>query len=320
METLVIQTGTRHGRVAELSRSREDSFTIGRSFNNDLVLTDLHVAPQQLKLSREGETWTLSVLDETNPVLLNGKRVTDESPVVKSGDRLSIGRTRLSIFSEDHPVEQTRKLVLSNWLSGESINPILPVAMLLLACLIDFTLSYFEASTSLKWEEVASDELFAAVVIVLWAGIWAITGRIVRHQHHFGLQILATVAIFVFAGLLAMLAEYIAYPFHSPSVDELTGWLVFFAILSLLLRFNLMIATSIHQPGLVASVMAGLLVSVIYGFYIFGNTGEFQYKPVYSAELKPPIIGLYRGISTADYFSQTAKAIESLELELVAEH
>jgi len=315
LETLVIQTGTRHGRYAELTRSHEGSLTIGRGFDNDLVLTDVHVAPQQLKFLREGDHWRLVVLDDTNPVLLNGNKVIGDSPIVKSGDRLVIGRTKLSLFAEDHQVEPTRKLMRSNWRSDKPISPFLPVILLLLACLFDSALTYFESSTNLKWEELAAAELMSAVLIVIWAGIWAIAGRIVRHQHQYGRQIIATLAAFVFGGVLAILSEYIVQPFHSASVEELTGWIVFFVTFSLLLCLNLTIATNIYRPGLVSSMFAGLVIAVTYGLFVFLETETYLYEPAYSASLKPPIIRLYKGIPLEEYFSEASEIFESLEDE-----
>ena len=313
MGTLVIQTGTRQGRVAELIRVREGSLSIGRSFENDLVLTDLHVAPRQIKIVQDEGQWRLLVLDHTNPVLHNGKKITEESPVIQSGDRLTIGRTRLSLFSEQHPVEDTRKLVLSNWLSPDRINPILPIVVLFLACLFDFAFSYFEGSTTLTWEALVSGQLLAAVLIVIWAGSWAVSGRIVRHQYHFGLQIVATAAVFFFASVLDIFVEYVAYPFHSPTVDEVVGWIFFFGILALLLRLNLIVATNIQRSALASSVLAGLVTAVVYGFYFFDDTQEVQYVPVYSAELKPPGIGFSRESSLDDYFSDVFTVTEGLQ-------
>lgn len=312
MDTLVIQTGTRQGRVAELIRVREGSLSIGRSFENDLVLTDLHVAPRQIEIVRDGDQWRLSVLDRTNPALHNGKKITEESPIIQSGDRLTIGRTRLSLFSEQHPVEDTRKLVLSSSLSRESINPLLPIVVLLLACLFDAVLTYFEGSTTLQWEELFSGELLAAVLIVIWAGVWAIAGRIVRHQYHLGLQIIATAAVFLFSSLLGFFAEYVAYPFHSPFVDEVIGWVIFFAILALLLRLNLTVATNIQRTALASFVLAGLVVVVLYGFYFFDDPEEVQYVPAYSAELKPPGLGYSRSSSLDEYFSELSSVAEDL--------
>lgn len=312
MDTLIIQSGTRHGRVAELTRSREGSLTIGRSFENDLVLTDLHVAPRQIEILQDGGQWRLSVLDYTNPVLHNGRKISGESQIIQSGDQITVGRTRLSLFSEGHAVEHTRKLVLSNWLSRESISPIFPIVVLLLVCLFDFTLAYVEGSTALKWEELASGELLSAVLIVLWAGVWAVSGRIVRHQYHFGLQVIATATLFFLATLVGIFAEYLAYPFHSPSVDEAIGWIVFFVTLSLLLHLNLIVATNVQKTTLASSVLAGLVTVVVYGFYFFEESEVLQYKPVYSTELKPPILGFHRGSSLEGYFSDLSTVVEDL--------
>jgi pSer/pThr/pTyr-binding forkhead associated (FHA) protein len=312
MGALVIQTGTRQGRVAELTRVREGSLSIGRSFENDLVLTDLHIAPRQIEIVQDEDNWRLVVLDHTNPVFHNGKKITQQSPVIQSGDRLTIGRTRLSLYSEQHPVEDTRKLVLSNWLSPDTINPILPIVVLFLACLFDFAFSYFEGSTTLNWEALVSGELLAAVLIIIWAGIWSVSGRIVRHQYHFGLQIIATAAVFLFASILGTAVEYVAYPFHSAAVDESVGWIFFFVILALLLHLNLIVATNIQRAALASSVFAGLVSAVVYGFYFFDDPLDVQSVPVYSAELKAPGIGYSPTISLEDYFLDVSRVVANL--------
>ena len=82
MDSLIIKTGVRHGRFAEIARSSGDTFTVGRGFGNDLVLTDPHVAPGLLKFVREGEFWKLILLDHTNPVMLNGVKIEGESVAI----------------------------------------------------------------------------------------------------------------------------------------------------------------------------------------------------------------------------------------------
>ena len=85
MDSLVVQTGGRGGRIAELARSREGRLSVGRGYGNDLVLTDHHVAPEQLIFCHEGEQWLMHVLDRANPVLLNNKRVRNDQIAVSSG-------------------------------------------------------------------------------------------------------------------------------------------------------------------------------------------------------------------------------------------
>ena len=151
MGSLVVQTGGRSGGIAGLTRSKEGRLSVGRGYGNDLVLTDQHVAPEQLIFCQEGEQWLMQVLDHANPVLVNNKRVRDDQIAVSSGDKVTVGRTRLSLYSDAHPVEKTRKLVLSNWLAMEGTSFVLPVIVLLGFCALDLVLSYFEGSTRLEW-------------------------------------------------------------------------------------------------------------------------------------------------------------------------
>ena len=312
MDELVVQIGVKHGRVAELARSRAGNLSIGRGYDNDLVLTDQHVAPRQLEFSQVNGQWYMRILDNTNPVLLNDRRVSGESTPVNSGDQVSIGRTRLSLYGTDHPVDQTRKLVLSNWLTLENTGPILPIVILLGVCLIDLVLLFFESSTDLKWEVSAYDILVSGLIIVVWSGIWALTGRVLRHQHHFGLQLIATSTVSLFATLVSFAAAQFAYPFHSVNVSELFDWAVFFVVLAVLFRINLLIATNIRNTLLGAIVMAALVVVVSYAFTIFGEEDVIQFQPEHANTLKPPGFQVFDGIAVEDYFAKLAKEMRTV--------
>jgi hypothetical protein len=313
MDELVVQIAVKHGRVAELARSRAGKLSIGRGYDNDLVLTDQHVAPRQLEFSQENGQWLMRVLDNTNPVLLNDRRVGGESTPVSSGDQVTIGRTRLSLYSTDHPVHHTRKLVLSNWLTLENTGSLLPILVLLGVCLIDLVILYFESSTDLKWEASAYEILISGLIIVLWAGIWALTGRVLRHQHHFGLQLIATAAVSLFATVIGFAAVQFSYPFHSVNVSEFLDWAVFFVVLVVLFRINLLIATNISDTLLGAISMAVLVVVVSYAFTIFGEDDVIQFQPEHANTLKPPGFQVFDGVAVEDYFAKVAEEMQTVD-------
>ena len=314
METLIVQTGVRHGRVAELTRSDGGRMSVGRSYDNDLVLTDVHVAPQQLVFVRAGDAWHMQVLDSTNPVFLNDRKVTGESPAVRCGDSVTIGRTRLTLHSADRPVEKTRKLMLANWLSRDGGNGFMPVLILLALALLDLGLTFAESSTTLKWAEPAYGQLIAVVVVLLWAGIWALVGRVIRHQPHFGLQLIAGACIMLLTRVLLLGAEYLAYPFHSVRVSELFGWIASFILLALLFHLNLLIATQLLNARAVAMAMSALIIAVFYGFTVFGESEDEQLvlTPEYSATLLPPVLQVSRGVSPSAYFDELERQLKNL--------
>jgi hypothetical protein len=312
MDALVVQIAGRQGRVAELTRSRDGSLCVGRSYDNDLILTDQHVAPQQLAFTQVDDQWQMQVLDHTNPVLLNSKKVIGDSTPVSSGDLVTIGRTRLSLYSSETPVERTRKLVLSNWLALDNTGPIIPVLVLLAVCLFDLTLSYFEESIDLKWEPYAYGVLFSGVIIVSWAGLWAIAGRILRHQHHYGLQLIATTVVSLLASLLSLVGTYLAYPFHNVPVSDAVEWAVILVVLTALLHLNLLIATNIRRTLAVATALAALVTGVSFAFVLFGQDDEIYYIPEYSSTLLPPAFQVFEGQSMDGYFARVKDEVRDL--------
>ena len=66
---------------------------IGRSPHSDLVLADPTVSRVHAVASREGGSWTITDLESTNGVRVNGARV--KQAVLVRGDVIELGRVRL---------------------------------------------------------------------------------------------------------------------------------------------------------------------------------------------------------------------------------
>jgi Inner membrane component of T3SS, cytoplasmic domain len=313
LEAIVVQVEARHGRVAEFSRSSGKHIRVGRAYDNDLVLTDLHVAPHQLRFFREDEQWFMEVTDQVNPVLLNKRPVTEKQCAVGAGDEITVGRTRLHVFSIDHVVEPTRKLMVSNLLALENTGPFLPLAVLIGVSLIDLVTNFFYSSTNLKWLEQVYAVLFSAVICVVWAGLWAIAGRILRQQHHFGLQLIVASGFSLLMTVLAIAANYVAFHAFDAGVEEFVSWLVYACMLLILFRLNFMIATNVQRPLLASFIATALLLGAVYGMYYPWDDEEFEYAPVYSEILLPPPLVVTGGDSAQEYFSDVSDAFQAME-------
>lgn len=313
MEGIVLQVGARHGRVAEFARSVGANLRVGRAYDNDLVLTDLHVAPHQLLFSREDGQWYFEVTEQVNPVLLNKRHVTDARCAVAPGDEITVGRTRLHVLSLDHELEPTRKLMVSNLLALENTGPFLPLATLIGVGLFDLVVNFFYASTNLKWLEQVYGVLFSALICVAWAGLWAIAGRILRQQHHFGLQLMVVSAFSLLMTFLAIAGSYIAFYAFDADVEEFVSWMVYAIALLFLFRLNFMIATNVQRPLLAAFVATTLLLGALYGIYYPWNDEEFEYAPTYSETLLPPPLVLTSGESAQQYFTDLSEAFQEIE-------
>ena len=164
METLVLQLGIKHGRVAELIRSDGQPITLGRALDNDAVLTDPYVAPHQLRLEKDSGDWFAQVIETENPVFQNGEVKANGRFRVQSGDRITIGRTRLKIFASDYRVEDTRKLLLTSSMYQGKQGLIIAFTILALVVLLDGFSDYIQLSVDDDWEQSGiHDQQLAAV-------------------------------------------------------------------------------------------------------------------------------------------------------------
>jgi Inner membrane component of T3SS, cytoplasmic domain len=310
MEAIVLQVEARHGRVAETVRSSGDTLRVGRAYDNELILTDPHVAPHQLHFRREDQQWFFEVTEQVNPVFLNKQRVTDSRCPVNPGDEITVGRTKLHVFPVDHAVEPTRKLMVSNLSALENHGALLPILVLIGVSLVDLAINFFYSSTSLKWLEQVYVVLLSALICVVWAGLWAIAGRILRQQHHFGLQLIIVSGFSLLMTALAMISNFIAFYSFNATVEEFMSWAIYAIALLVLFRLNFMIATNVQRPLLASLIATSLLLGVVYGLYYPWDDEEFEYAPVYSQILLPPPLIVTEGESSQAYFDAVRKAFD----------
>ncbi|MCW8943711.1 MAG: FHA domain-containing protein [Sedimenticola sp.] len=300
METLVVQTGIKHGRVAEITRSEQGRLTIGRGFDNTIVLTDPYVAPRQLDFRCNEGQWSVDVLDETNPVLLNGKVVRGEGIAIDSGDRLTVGRTRLRVFSSDHQIETTHKLFWNSKLHADKVGIFTALSAFLVVSFLDGFFEYVQAAITSETKEYGFSALMLAVVIIVWAGIWSLIGRLLRHQPHFSMQLFTTSLVLGLLVFLNPLITYLDYASSSAMVGEYAAYGVAFIILSLLLKFNLFYATNIKHNTLSAVIVSAMIVMLAYTA-VFIRQDTFSTTPTFSATVKAPFAKV-RSDQTLDTF------------------
>lgn len=287
MEKLIIQVGSRHGKLANIVECKKDSMKIGRSFANDVVLSDPYVAPEQIEINNINDRWLIRVLDDTNPVMLNGNPVKGIDVEVHSGDRLTLGRTHVYVFSRDHKFEKTRKLLFSGWLYHNRMGPFIPVMTVVLASCISFFQAYLGLSREIEYRPLISGTLMLILLISLWAASWSLIGRLLRNQLSFFINLMFTAAAVSLYMILYPLGEYIEYLSGSLVIYGVYNSVLFLIILSIILRFNLSISTHLKNSGMVAFLFSLALVLFSYGINEF-NKNEFSEYAVYANKLKPP--------------------------------
>ncbi len=310
---LVIEIGGRHNRMSELVRSHREELTLGRAYDNDVVLKDPYIGARQLYFYKKEDLWFLQVLDNTNPVLINGQPVSENSVVINSGDQLTVGRSNLSLYSSDQAVEPARKLWLASWLHKNSIGVFTLILILAAVCLFDGFYEYIQYSKTHEWKEYVIDALVGGLAIVIWSACWALVGRLIRHQPHFNQHLLASTAVFAGSIIVYPLVDYLEYWSGSLVLSEIANYLIALIVLIFLLKFNLFFSTNIRKTTSVSVIVSFLMVGFIYGITLF-ERNDFEHYPVYSQVLKPPFAHFATNVSPENFLAELDKKMASIDI------
>jgi hypothetical protein len=313
MESLIVCVGEKRGHVAELVRGSDHPVTVGRSLDNTVVLTDPYVGQHQLVFFKQDAHWHVEVVDDVNPVLLNDAMLKQRSFPVTSGDRITIGRTHLDIYSQGYQVEPTRKLLLSNWLYGGKTVFCVAFLTVLVMALLDALFDYFMYAQSNEWKSQLNTVLSTAASILVWASVWSLIGRLAREQAHYALQLLVTSLACGLMVLTIPLIDLVNYITSSNLAGAIAACTLTLILLAWLLRWNIYFSTHPPKPALTALLISSACVFTYYGLAVLKEP-DFILSPQYSASLKPPFALLQNGQSIGDFLFDASALTDAFDV------
>ena len=259
----------RDGMVRQAWRIERWPVTIGRALDNDVVLTEPHVAAHHatIDLVPAAEGGGADSLVVTAGATENGLSVGRERiaggvsrTVVDTGRDLDlhIGRTSLRLRLPGHALAP--ELTLAPMLSREIRW--LPTLGLGLASLAFVLLnSYIENDPDGLGREIGKAVLGALLVAALWCGFWALLSKIFARQSSFGWH----VRVFVIASLafvvLGALPPLLAFAFSWPWITDF-AFIVVIAAVATTIYFHLLAVEPGRERLMRAVAITGFAVGV----------------------------------------------------------
>ncbi|MCA9398535.1 MAG: FHA domain-containing protein [Candidatus Omnitrophica bacterium] len=302
MGRIVVELLTSHRGHQDFKVFNKDEITIGRGFQNDLILTDPYISENHLLVRLNEEGLWIEDLGSRNGTYLLRRYEKVGKLQVRSGAEITIGHTRLRLYRDSHPVEP--EYTLDN--GGSFLNRV--QSPLTAWCLLFvFTgLLYFGNYISTFTKEAVTKFLFypviGLIVLLFWMGFWAFVGSIVRHRAYFS----AHVSIFCLWNILGMIFsitnQYLAYYANSSVLHNLIelvwGGGLFIGVLYLSLTFatNMKTRTKIILP----CILTVILILSFFGLQVSVPNYYFEESP-FSTSLKPPILGVPHGKPVRDF-------------------
>lgn len=290
----IIEIRRRGGQLVERITSEQSTLSIGRGYNNDVVVDDPFVCPHHIRLDATDNGWSLVDLGSVNGYQLKTADVSNSNQI-HSGDQLHIGQLTLHVFNSKHTVAPTLKLnKTENRLKLSGRHWVWPF-VILLALGTDVLSYWLQTSYEIKPATIANMMLYQLLGIAAVALLWAIISRIFRHRWHFFTH-LSLWAIFMAIEYLAnFVLDIIGYNLPSILLYNILPEIINLALLCAVIWCSLTLATNLRSRRrfwCVASIGLSLLFIQFLSSGLFNFDKPFSSLPDYQGDLKPPAVTL----------------------------
>ena len=294
------------------------AITIGRGYDNDIIIHDPFVSVLHIHLSQEDdETWMIIDQQSENGTTQNGVH-TQAKIAIHSGDVITIGRTKLRFFDEKHPIPKTLKLAKPHSLRSKLERPSINTLMTLLAFAAIMALSYFESWKQETASHLVSSLAVGAIIIGIWSSIWAVVSRISTHRAHFSSHAGVFCLFILLQWVIYYISSYIDFFFHQNIFAQICDAVFQICAVAFLLFGALSFATNmakkkrLFQSLLNAHllIIGALSVSWIQAF-------QFDNAPRYASNLRPYLTQFVVTESIDTYMDETSQLFKTSGFEQV---
>jgi len=265
---------SRHRDVAGRFRVNSPEISIGRGYDNDVIVDDPYVAAQHIRVFRDDAGQLVAEdLGSANGMYLDGSKSRCARVVVDGMQPIRIGHTYLRIREIGHVVERERLVA-----TGRGAMPILGALVLGLVLLGIYALNIWFSQTS-EWH--ASDYLIPSLLLVgatvIWVGLWALLSRLFSSRSQFLRHLLIAEAGLLAFWIYGEFAQFSAFALAWP--DTFTyGYIASWLILAVMgfLHLREVGRTHLWTKGIVVAVLLVTAVAVqsLQRSEAFANSGR----------------------------------------------
>lgn len=268
MGKITLEVLDHFGRVKERHRVNSFPYTIGRGYDNDVILEDPYISPQHLLLDEdEDQQLHLKDLNSTNGSYLPHDKESFDQVDLVYDQKIRIGHTMIRFRDSRHTVKVTQIDRMRTNLVNELLNSRLFFFFLQLIFAGFLLLQEYQSSIGefRFGHSVYSDVFPILVVLAIWAGIWSLISRISSHYFYFFPHMsIATLAIFT-DYLTGIAYSYLSFAFSTETLFMVLEYLSGAAVLALMFFAHLRFASAMRNRKLafISITLSVVLVSLV---------------------------------------------------------
>ncbi len=286
---LIIEEITYGHKLLGRHKFSSNNITIGRGYDNDLIISDPHVCADHLQLHFDGEHWFVNDQGSINGSFLENSKENIIQHKVQSGDILTIGKSQVRFLFPHHPVEESIAISPFESLINLAKHPVvLTLSVALFACIACWIIDLNNA------KEVSLTQMLVPTIgltlgFALWPGCIALVSHLTKHDARFWTQIGISFIFFNLMWLSDIFENIIQF---NTSSNFSMIWLI--TIIPLVLAFGLFwlnCYVGFHMtPRRRNVVSVGLVVLLFGGSFIvqMSKKPDFNPRPQFNTTIMSP--------------------------------
>lgn len=316
---LVVEVLNRSNRLHDSLPVHGKSISIGRAFDNDVILRDPHVSAHhaRIEFSDSGEL-LITDLESVNGIADLKHHKLTRSSQFQSGDGFILGKTHIRIYKKDHTVASTVRLTSFEKVLKVLGRPSLAVGLILFVFASSLFSIYLNTAQDIKWADKTLTVILVELLIIMWALGWSMIARIKKQDMRFYTQVSLIMLFAILMYTHEILFKWIGFHIGSILVVDVINHTLIAIALFTLIWLNLFL--SCFQAPLERLVPALVLASLLFGLkYLVFDMEREKFKTFasnYSGALYPPSVTVYSTIDTKTFIEKSAYIFETPDPDL----
>jgi FHA domain-containing protein len=302
--------------------------TLGRALANDIIVDDPYVDATHVRLTPDGDgTVVVEDLESVNGIIANDDRLA-RRVVVRPGDTLRVGRTTIRFRDPNEPVPpalldqptveappQAPATVIVPRTRRRFVTETTVGLFLLLVVMTGFAFNtWLGDSSRSSADEANSAALGVAIVLSIWAGLWAIASRVIVHRFRFMGHLAVASAITLVALLWGIVEGWLQFFMPDSLFVSVPAYVGMVALFGILVAAHLSLASTMsrRRQWRVGAIAAGVVVAVS-GLAALTKDDSFSDVPKFPAVVKPLPARLIPTKSIPQFESATRKIKDEVD-------
>ncbi|WDE12508.1 FHA domain-containing protein [Thalassomonas haliotis] len=316
---IIIEEISRGHKLLSRHKLDQPRVSIGRGYQNDIILTDPHVCAKHLNLEFNGESWLAYDEDTVNGSYLEKNKQSVNQHTINSGDIISLGKSQIRILFPDHPVEESLAFSPFESLINFMRHPAVLFTSIMLFSLVAGIVFYLNKPVEVTFTQLLVPAIGMTLLFALWPLLIALVSHLTKNDARVWNQLGVCFAFFNLMWLSDVIESIL--DFNLSANWPIAGLITLLPIGLAFVLFWLNCYIGFHMTAARRLTIAASLTTLLFGgSYLIqlSNKPDFSIHPQYNATIMTPGFLLAPG-SDVDSFINDSRRLFAKAQQAAAE-